>query len=195
MVGTAKPQAPWRCAWPTARRAIRFDRSRTHTVYDMAWTARASASSSSDGSLQVVTGAASSVAIVAALRGRAARSSSGVQGHEVEVHRVDGLRVTPHWTRGDTLELELALTHVAPAGVSRGATAGARASRDVDFHSTVQASFDGGGSAWPTWARGATRLQDPGELALAYRCARFRLGREACHCGGAINVVVRDIRH
>jgi hypothetical protein len=58
------------------------------------------------------------------------------------VHRVDGLRVTPHWTRGDTLELDVALTHAAPSTVSRSATAGARASRDVDFHSSVQASFD-----------------------------------------------------
>ncbi len=50
--------------------------------------------------------------------------------------------MTPRWTRGDTLELDVALTHVAPAGVSRAAAAGARASRDVDVHSTVQASFD-----------------------------------------------------
>ncbi len=58
------------------------------------------------------------------------------------MHHVDGLRVTPHWTRGDTLELDVALTHVAPVDPSRGADAGARARRDIDFRSVVQASFD-----------------------------------------------------
>jgi len=143
VVGTAKPPSPLALRVANGKEgAIRFDRSETHTVYDMAWTASASASSSTDGSLQVVPGAASSVAVGGASRSGYQSQQGGVQGHEVVVHRVDGLRVTPHWIRGDTLELDLALTHVAPAGVSRGATAGARASRDVDFHSTVQASFD-----------------------------------------------------
>jgi len=122
--------------------AIQFDRSETHTVYDMAWSASASASASTDGSSQVVMGAASSVGSVGASRSGSQSRQSGVQSHEVVIHRVDGLRVTPHWTRGDTLELDVALTHEAPTAVSRSATAGARASRDVDFHSTVQASFD-----------------------------------------------------
>ena len=143
VVGTSRPGAPLGLRVANGKEgAIRFDRSETHTVYDMAWTASASASSSTDGTLQVVTGAASSVSAGGASRSGYQSREGGVQGHEVVVHRVDGLRVTPRWTRGDTLELDVALTHAAPAGVSRGATAGARASRDVDFHSTVQASFD-----------------------------------------------------
>jgi hypothetical protein len=122
--------------------AIRFDRSETHTVYDMAWAGSASASSSTDGSSQVVLGAASSVSAGGASRSGYQSQQNGVQSHEVAVHRVDGLRVTPHWTRGDTLDLDVALTHAAPTAVSRSATAGARANREVDFHSTVQASFD-----------------------------------------------------
>ena len=143
VVGTAKPSAPLGLRVANGKEgAIRFDRSETHTVYDMAWTASASASSSTDGTLQVVTGAASSVSAGGAARSGYQSHEGGVQSHEVVVHRVDGLRVTPRWTRGDTLELDVALTHVAPAGVSRAAAAGARASRDVDVHSTVQASFD-----------------------------------------------------
>ena len=143
VVGTARPAAPQALRVANGKEgAIRFDRAETHTVYDMAWTASASASSSTDGSSQVVTGAASSVAAVGASRSGYQSQQGEVQSHEVVVHRVDGLRVTPHWTRGDTLELDVALTHAAPSAVSRSATAGARASRDVDFHSSVQASFD-----------------------------------------------------
>ena len=70
------------------------------------------------------------------------RTQAEVQSHEVVVHRVDGLRVTPHWTHGDTLELDVALTHAAPTA-SRATRPRTRArSRDIDFHSTVQASFD-----------------------------------------------------
>ena len=143
VVGTARAAAPQALRVANGKEgAIQFDRSETHTVYDMAWTASASASSSTDGTTQVVLGAASSVAAGGGSRAVSRSHESEVQSHEVVIHRVDGLRVTPHWTRGDTLELDVALTHAAPTGVSRSATAGARAGRDVDFHSTVQASFD-----------------------------------------------------
>jgi hypothetical protein len=143
VVGTARPAAAQALRVSNGKEgAIQFDRSETHTVYDMAFAALASASASTDASAQVVMGAASSVASGGASRSGYQSQQAGVQSHEVVVHRVDGLRVTPHWTRGDTLELDVALTHAAPASVSRNATAGARASHDVDFHSTVQASFD-----------------------------------------------------
>ena len=143
VVGTARPAPPQALRVANGKEgAILFDRSETHTVYDMAWSASASASATTDPSAQVVTGAASSATAIGGSRALSRSQASGVQSHEVVVHRVDGLRVTPHWTRGDTLELDLALTHTAPSTVSRSATAGARASRDVDFHSTVQASFD-----------------------------------------------------
>ena len=159
VVGTARPAAPQALRVANGKEgAIRFDRSETHTVYDMAWTANTSASASTDGSSQVVMGAASGVTSVGASRAGYQSQQGGVQSHEVVVHRVDGLRVTPHWTHGDTLELDVALTHAAPSAVSRSATAGARAGRDIDFHSTVQASFD----EWLTVASvgdGADELQ------------------------------------
>jgi hypothetical protein len=143
VVGTARPAAPQALRVANGKEgAIEFDRSETHTVYDMAWTASSSASSSTDASAQVVGGAASSVSTVGGSRSGARSHEAGVQSHEVIIHRVDGLRVTPHWTRGDTLQLDVALTHAAPAAVSRNASPDARASRDVDFHSTVEASFD-----------------------------------------------------
>jgi hypothetical protein len=143
VVGTARPPAPQALRVANGKEGeIRFDRSETHTVYDMAWTASASTSSSTDASSQVVMGAASSVSRTGGSRSESQSHEGEVRSHEVVLHRVDGLRVTPRWTRGDTLELDVALTHAAPTTVSRGATAGARAGRDVDFHSTVQASFD-----------------------------------------------------
>ena len=143
VVGTARAAAPQALRVANGKEgAIQFDRSETHTVYDMAWTASSSASASTDGTSQVVLGAASSVSTGGGSRSASQSHQGEVQSHEVVIHRVDGLRVTPHWMRGDTLELDVALTHAAPTGVSRSATAGARASRDVDFHSTVQASFD-----------------------------------------------------
>ena len=133
VVGTARPRAPQALRVANGKEgAIQFDRSETHTVYDMAFAATSSAGST--------TPAASSGA-----NGSSSHARSGeaqVQSHEVIVHRVDGLRVTPHWRHGDTLELDIALTHAAPATVSRNASPDARAGRDVDFHSTVQASFD-----------------------------------------------------
>ena len=143
VVGTARPAPPQALRVANGREgAITFDRSETHTVYDMAWAANSSASATTEGSSQVVTGAASSATAIGGSRSASHSRESEVQGHEVVIHRVDGLRVTPHWTRGDTLELDVALTHEAPTAVSRSATAGARASRDFDFHSTVTASFD-----------------------------------------------------
>jgi hypothetical protein len=143
VVGTARPAPPQALRVANGKEgAILFDRSETRTVYDMAWTASSSASATTDPSAQVVTGAASSATAIGGMRSLARSHESGVQSHEVVVHRVDGLRVTPHWTHGDTLALDLALTHATPTTGSRGATAAARASQDVDFHSTVQASFD-----------------------------------------------------
>ena len=143
VVGTARAAVPQSLRVANGKEgAIQFDRSETHTVYDMAWTATSSASSSTDGSSQVVTGAASSATAIGGSRSNSRSRQSEVQSHEVVIHRVDGLRVTPHWTKGDTLEIDVALTHAAPAPVSRSASPDARAGRDIDFHSTVQASFD-----------------------------------------------------
>jgi hypothetical protein len=143
VVGTARPAPPQALRVANGKEgAIQFDRSETHTVWDMTYAASASARSSTDASAQVVSGAASSAARLGGSRARSQSQDSGVQGHEVVVHRIDGLRVTPHWIRGDTLELDVALTHVAPADPARGADAGARASRDIDLHAVVQASFD-----------------------------------------------------
>ncbi len=143
VVGTARPAAPQALRVANGKEgAIRFDRSETHTVYDMAWTASASASASTDARTPVAAAGASGVAGGGASRSGYQSQQAGVQGHEVVIHRVDGLRVTPHWTHGDTLALDVALTHAAPAATARGATADARAGREVDFHSTVQASFD-----------------------------------------------------
>ena len=143
VVGTAKPAPPQALRVANGKEgSIQFDRSETHTVYDMAYTASSSASSSTDGSSQVTTGAASSATAIGGSRSNSRSRAAEVQSHEVVVHRVDGLRVTPHWTKGDTLEIDVALTHAAPAPVSRNASPDARAGRDIDFHSTVQASFD-----------------------------------------------------
>jgi hypothetical protein len=132
VVGTAKPHVPQALRVANGKEgAIQFDRSETHTVYDLAFAATSSASST-DLASSGATGSSSR------LRSREAE----VQSHEVIVHRVDGLRVTPHWTHGDTLELDIALTHAAPSTVSRNASPDARAGRDIDLHSTVQASFD-----------------------------------------------------
>ena len=143
VVGTARPAPPQALRVANGKEgSIQFDRSETHTVYDMAYKASASTSSSTDGSSQVTTGAASSATAIGGSRSNSRSRAAEVQSHEVVVHRVDGLRVTPHWTKGDTLEIDVALTHAAPAPVSRNASPDARAGRDIDFHSTVQASFD-----------------------------------------------------
>ena len=133
VVGTARPRAPQALRVANGKEgAIQFDRSETHTVYDMAFAATSSASSTTEAAASGAGGSS----------GHSRSREAEVQSHEVVVHRVDGLRVTPHWTHGDTLELDIALTHAAPASVSRNASPDARAGRDIDFHSTVQASFD-----------------------------------------------------
>jgi hypothetical protein len=133
VVGTARPRAPQALRVANGKEgAIQFDRSETHTVYDMAFAATANASSTTDAAASGAGGAS----------GHSRSRESEVQSHEVVVHRVDGLRVTPHWSHGDTLELDIALTHASPTTVSRNASPDARAGRDIDFHSTVQASFD-----------------------------------------------------
>jgi len=133
VVGTARPRVPQALRVANGKEgAIQFDRSETHTVYDLAFAATSSARSATD--------APASGAIGSGSHSRSEEAE--VQSHEVIVHRVDGLRVTPHWTHGDTLALDLALTHATPTASARGATAAERASRDVDFHSTVEASFD-----------------------------------------------------
>jgi hypothetical protein len=143
VVGTARARAPQSLRVANGREAaIQFDRSETHTVYDMAFAGDARASSVTEGSSQIVSGAASSATAIGGTRSGSRLHEAEVQSHEVIVHRVDGLRVTPHWTHGDTLELDIALTHAAPAAVSRNASPDARAGRDIDFHSTVRASFD-----------------------------------------------------
>ena len=143
VVGTAKPAPPQALRVANGKEgSIQFDRSETHTVYDMAYKASSSTSSSTDGSSQVTMGAASSATSIGGSSSNSRSRAAEVQSHEVVVHRVDGLRVTPHWTKGDTLEIDVALTHAAPAPVSRNASPDARAGHDIDFHSTVQASFD-----------------------------------------------------
>ncbi len=143
VVGTARPPVPQSLRVANGREAsIVFDRSETRQVWDMAFSAEAAASASTDASGQVVMGAASSVAVGGASRSQSQSRAAAVQGHEVVVHRVDGLRVTPHWTHGDRLLLDVALTRIAPAAPGRDAGAQARASRDLDVRSTVEASFD-----------------------------------------------------
>jgi len=75
----------------------------------------------------------------------------GSASHEVTLHRIQGLRVTPHWTRGDTLALDLQLVQAGPSD----ADAQGRATRAVDFRSTLQLSFD-------EW-QGVARVGDAGD--------------------------------
>jgi len=111
--------------------ALRFDRVESTMVWDASWSARARARGSVPGASAGGPGASASF--------DARSRESGVAGHEVLVHHVQGLRVTPWWTRGDTLELDLEITRVGDAADPR----------DLDLHSTVQASID----EWLTVAR------------------------------------------
>jgi hypothetical protein len=112
VVGTARAAEPQGVRVANGKEALlQFDTTRTRTVYDMVWSAQAQASSASG-------------------------AAQGVASHEVVLHRIDGLRVTPHWSRGDTLALDLELTHVADA------TADGGTGRALAFRSTVQLSFD-----------------------------------------------------
>jgi len=120
VVGTARQATPQGVRVANGKEAaLQFDVARRRTVYDMAWSAQSEAESESASSAS-----------------RASSRAQGAAGHDVVLHRVDGLRVTPHWTHGDTLALDLELTHVR---------SGADAQADVqsiDFRSTVQLSFD-----------------------------------------------------
>ena len=69
VVGTARPAPPQALRVANGKEgSILFDRSETHTVYDMAWAAQSSASASTDPSAQVVTGAASSATAIGGSR-------------------------------------------------------------------------------------------------------------------------------
>ena len=133
VVGTARPATPQGVRVANGKEAaLQFDLARRRTVYDMAWSAQSDAESASS----------SGVA-------RASSRAQGAAGHDVVLHHVDGLRVTPHWTHGDSLALELELTRVR---------SGADAQADVeavDFRSTIQLSFD-------EW-QGVARVGDKGD--------------------------------
>lgn len=135
VVGTARVAAPQALRVSNGREGqLRFDDSTTRTVYDMSYASTSSSDSSTDAASGATTGGAS--------RARSRSRDRGVTAHEVVVHRVDGLRVTPHWTRGDTLALDIQLTHGGPAAGPGTSGADAGATREFDFTSTVQVSFD-----------------------------------------------------
>jgi hypothetical protein len=122
VVGTAQPAAPYgtQDAGTQGLRvangkeaALHLDRPESHTVYDLSWSGHARGAASAPG-------------------GGFAAEESGASGHEVVVHRVEGLRVTPRWTHGDTLQLDLALTRAGNPGDDH----------DLALYSTVEASFD-----------------------------------------------------
>jgi hypothetical protein len=122
VVGTAQGAAPYGSQDAGAQgirvangkeAALRFDRPESHMVYDMSWSARARGAASAPG-------------------GGVAAEAGGASGYEVVVHRVEGLRVTPWWTHGDTLRLDLAITRAGQPGDER----------DLELYSTVEASFD-----------------------------------------------------
>ncbi|MGN6527680.1 MAG: hypothetical protein ACTHL8_14935 [Burkholderiaceae bacterium] len=142
VVGTAHAAAAQSLRVANGREgSIRFDESQTHVVYDMSYAASASSESETDPS--TMTAAASGASVSAGTGGSRSRSRSRAQeaqGHEVVVHRVDGLRVTPHWTRGDTLALDVQLTHARPA--PGDGSAQSLGSRETEFSSTVELSFD-----------------------------------------------------
>ena len=146
VVGTAKPAPPQGVRVANGKEAsVFFDEAHAHMAYDLTWAAQSESSS--------VNGSASGAA--GASRSHSRAQSQGAQGHEVTIHRVMGLRVTPHWSHGDSLALDLQLTRQSPAdGVE---DAGARTSNGVDFKSTVQVSFD-------EWQTVATVGDDEGEL-------------------------------
>ena len=133
VVGTARQATPQGVRVANGKEAsLQFDVARRRTVYDMSWSER------SDAEAESASGAA-----------RARSQAQGAAGHDVLLHRVDGLRVTPHWTHGDSLALELELTHV------RSGTDAQADVEAVDFRSTVQLSFD-------EW-QGVARVGDKGD--------------------------------
>jgi len=111
--------------------ALRFDRVETTLVWDASWSARARARGGSRAASSGGTGADWSF--------DARSRESGAAGHEEVVHHVHGLRVTPWWTQGDSLELDLEISRSGDPSDPR----------DLELHSTVQASFD----EWLTVAR------------------------------------------
>ena len=138
VVGTAPVVAPQALRVANGREGeMRFDNSTTRTVYDMSYAATSSSQSSTDAGQ-----AASGVAGAGASKSRSRSSDRGASGREVVVHRVEGMRVTPHWMRGDTLEVDIQLTHGAPTAGSGMTGADASATREFSFASTVQLSFD-----------------------------------------------------
>jgi hypothetical protein len=138
VVGTARSAAPQGLRVANGRDGeMRFDQSTTRTVYDMSYAATSSSQAGTDASP-----AASGIAGTGASASRSRSRERGVEGHEIVVHRVDGMRVTPHWLRGDTLELDIQLTHGAPTPSSGMTGADAGATREFNFTSTVQLSFD-----------------------------------------------------
>jgi hypothetical protein len=135
VVGTAQSGAPYGAQGAGVQgvrvangqqATLRFDRVESTMVWDSSWSARA----------QARAGAASA-------GGRPAFEASaqdrGAAGHEALVHHVQGLRVTPRWSRGDTLELDLEVTRLGDASDPR----------DLELQSTVHASLD----EWLTVAR------------------------------------------
>ena len=156
VVGTVRAAAPQGLRVANGHEGeMRFDQSTTRTVYDMSYKASASAESSTD-----ATAAASGVAGNGASRARSRSREQGAEGHEVVVHRVDGMRVTPHWTQGDTLELDIQLTHGAPTAGSGMTGADGSATREFSVTSTVQVSFD----EWQSVATVGTSDQGGDEL-------------------------------
>lgn len=130
VTGTARSAAPQGVRVANGKEAaLQFDDARRRMVYDMAWSGQADASS---------------------------QPASGVAGHEVTLHRIDGLRVTPHWTHGDSLALDLELTRTGP-----GADGDESSARAIGLRSTVQLSFD-------EW-QGVARVGDDQELQVRVR--------------------------
>jgi hypothetical protein len=92
---------------------LRLDRRESHMVYDMSWSGRARGAASAPG-------------------GGFAADAGGASGYEVVVHRVEGLRVTPLWTHGDTLQLDLGVTRTGHPGDER----------DLELTSIVEIRLD-----------------------------------------------------
>jgi hypothetical protein len=75
---------------------LELDRPRTRTVYDLTWTTGRADQDTSQG-----------------MSGQGSIHPGGAASHEEAVHHVQGLRVVPRWTHGDTLPLELSIVRDA----------------------------------------------------------------------------------
>jgi len=93
---------------------LKFDRPETRTVYDLSWLFRGSGGDTQPG-----------------MEPPNKTTSGGAASHEVAVHHVEGLRVVPRWTRGDSLPLELAVVRDAKQPDER----------DLELRTTVQVSL------------------------------------------------------